>query len=145
MSLSSSFLFLQASQTLGAGNASNSPRQTRGERNSRWRWEPFGKRQLSIPSPQSLLLLPPAPELPEHFVAPYPAADPLQGSRWAFKVTPRPKVFVLTGEKSARGVGREVETRHTALQLRAIATTLSQGDRPSGCRAAPVPNPRPFL
>lgn len=79
MSLSSSFLFLQASQTLGAANASNSPRQTRGERNSRWRWEPFGIRQLSISSSQSLLLLPPAPKLPEHFVPPYPVADPLQG------------------------------------------------------------------
>lgn len=80
--------------------------------------------KLSSPSPQSPLLHPRAcsftPEPPEHFVVPYPAADPLQGSRWAFKVTLQPKVFVLTGKKV-------------------------QGDGASGCRAAPGPNPRPFL
>lgn len=44
-------------------------------------WEPFEKCQLSNPSPQSLLFLHPALDLPEHFVAPYRAADLLQGAR----------------------------------------------------------------
>lgn len=92
MSLSSSFLFLQASQTLGAGNARDSPRQARGERNSRWRWEPFGNRRVfqpSNPPSQTLRLLPPprpaqAPALPEHFDTPYLAADPLEGGTVCF-------------------------------------------------------------
>lgn len=96
MSLSSSFLFLQASQTLGAGNARDSPRQARGERNSRWRWEPFGFSSPRPLHPRPCAFSPPPPK-PRRCPSTSTRLT-LPQTRWArcaFKVTLQPKAVVL--------------------------------------------------
>lgn len=152
MSLSSSFLFLQASQTLGAGNARDSPRQARGERNSRWRWEPFGKRRVSIPPGTGwpLRLLPPAPSAPSPGASPalpgaLPGCRPAGGGLLVRSHLNLRGFFVLVCFLTGERVGGTRDTRHEALQPRAPGTIPAEGGCPLGSRRLQpgVPD-RPF-